>query len=120
MKIILAISLILFTSNAFALTETAVEGGELFSRVCTICHNNGEVPANAPDMHDIKSRYLKVAPSKEVFVEKVIFWLSQPATSKSEFPEAIDHFGLMPKFRLTTSKMFKVATYIYENDFKKP
>ena len=75
-------------------------GKELMATNCYSCHAPGGGPENriAPPMHAVKMHYNTEGISKEEFVANILAFHKNPVAENSKMPNAIEKFGIMPKF----------------------
>ena len=88
---------------------------------CYSCHAPGGGPENriAPPMHAVKMHYNTEGISKEEFVANILAFHKNPIAENSKMPNAIEKFGIMPKFGFPDKDIEQIAEYMYLADLHK-
>ncbi|MBW8050891.1 MAG: DUF3365 domain-containing protein [Cytophagales bacterium] len=102
--------------------EDLSKGFQLLESSCFSCHSPNVNIENkvAPSMADIKKYYVNEGVPKESFTNALIEFVSDPTEEKVKIPQAIEHFGLMPKFNLSEEQLSQIANYIYSTELETP
>ena len=96
-------------------------GKELMATNCYSCHAPGGGPENriAPPMHAVKMHYKENGISKEEFVANILAFHKNPVAENSKMPNAIEKFGIMPKFGFPDKDIEQIAEYMFLADLHK-
>lgn len=96
-KILILLSLLLFSANSFALSPEAIEGKNFYPS-CHVCHNQELDPPLGPPMWGVQRRYKNNSLDKEDFVEIMVRFVKTPTLETVLHSEAVKHLGIMPPF----------------------
>ena len=99
------------------------EGLLLLKKQCYVCHSPVSTSHDsilAPPMAAVKLRYQRKYKNKEDFIVAMVRWTVDPRKEEAMMRGAIDRFGPMPKQMFKSEELFKIATYIYENELEEP
>lgn len=137
MKQIIVISilvgLVIFLSNCKEVTKPQIDSASraaqtarnddltLLVNSCTNCHSLTSDSENqiAPDLSQIKERYLLKSSNRIEFVELMSGFLLEPKEEISLMPDAIDKYGLMSKLTLTKEIYKEIISSLYDADLNK-
>jgi len=135
-KVTLLVSLLFFSNckDPIKLTDTKEKTitsqkgilsspSKLFVEKCMICHDTKEKTSKtmlAPPFYQIKKRYKQASINQEDFVEIMSEWVKNPSNDNILIPDAVSHFGLMPKLDYTDKDIGQISQYIYHTNFPKP
>lgn len=106
-----------------SINEGSKEGLLLLKKHCYVCHSPVSISHDsimAPPMAAVKIRYLRRYKNKEDFIVAMVKWTVDPKKEEGIMKGAIDRFGPMPKQNFKSEDLFKIATYVYENDLDEP
>jgi len=97
-------------------------GYQLIESNCFSCHSpNADIQQRvAPPMIAIKKHYITPSTTESAFTADLLRFVSQPDTSYSKMPGAIQRFGLMPKMEFSEQQLQAIAYYIYHTELEKP
>lgn len=84
---------------------------------CITCHNETK-DISAPSLKYIKKVYIKAFPQKEDFVSYMSTWVHKPSNKTTLMNDKIEQYNLMPELGYDKDTLKKIASYIYENEFK--
>jgi len=118
-KMILLLSAMLFTANAYA-DEQMAEGKRLFNENCFVCHNADLDPPQAPPMFGVQKHYKRATADRDAFIEKVTAFAIDPTEEKAILKMAVNHLGVMPNPGVEEADVRKIAAYIHDETFAKP
>jgi Protein of unknown function (DUF3365)/Cytochrome c len=103
-------------------TQDLSKGFQLLESSCFSCHSPNVNVKNkvAPTMTTIKKYYKTDGVTVESFSNDLIEFASDPVEGKAKIPQAIEHFGLMPKFDFSAQQLGQIANYIYYTELEAP
>lgn len=118
----------LLCMGVFLLTNTVagaagqIDGEELLTQRCLVCHGNDQTEENrlAPPIIAVKQRYLKQFRDKDSFVNAIAQWARAPSEDKLLMRGALGKFGLMPALPYDEAELKAIAEYIFEGSMLKP
>jgi cytochrome c551/c552 len=130
--ILISLTIILFNSCRNNQQESKTEKTTAYQNVqenkalslmqhnCFSCHNpdKGIATKVAPSMGEIRNAYLEAYSPEESFISNFIDFINNPAESKTQMPEAISSYGLMPKLSFKEEELRLIAEYLYGNDME--
>lgn len=92
----------------------------LMQHNCFSCHNPEKNLAAkvAPSMGEIRRAYLEAYSPEESFISNFIDFINNPAESKTQMPDAISSYGLMPKLSFKEEELRLIAEYLYHHDME--
>ena len=95
--------------------EDLSKGFRLLESSCFTCHSPDVNIKNkvAPTMATIKKHYVTEGVTKESFTNAFIEFVNEPVEGKVKIPQAIERFGLMPRFVFLDEQLAQMASYIY-------
>ncbi|HHS96121.1 MAG TPA: DUF3365 domain-containing protein [Phaeodactylibacter sp.] len=102
--------------------EDLSKGFQLLESSCFSCHSPNANIKNkvAPTMATIKKHYITKGVSKEEFTKSFIEFLNNPVEEKAKIPQAVEQFGVMPKFNFSDAQLKQMANYIYNTELEAP
>lgn len=118
-KIIILGVAALFSVNAHALSDEAMQG-EVLYKTCHACHNPNFDPPKAPPMFAVQKQYKRVTANKQAFVDKLVGFTVNPQRDAAVLKHAVETLGLMPPLPIPEPELKKIAAYIYEHEFEYP
>lgn len=113
MKNIVVASLI---SLCITLPALAEDGREVYTALCSACHQLMPPPTIAPPMFGVKRNIMRVHPQRDDFVNFIVSYVHQPDATKSLMPDAVQKFNLMPTLSYPAEKVRAVAEFLYDNE----
>ncbi|MEP0365321.1 MAG: DUF3365 domain-containing protein [Cyclobacteriaceae bacterium] len=102
--------------------EASQKDLKLMKTNCYSCHGPSDTPAGrmAPSMFAIKKNYALASESREDFIEQIASFMSDPSADKSNMPDAVRQYGVMPKMNFPDDQVRKIAAYVFDNEIEKP
>ena len=102
-----------------------VNGLDLLESHCFTCHDpkvKSHDQMLAPPLAHIKQRYLKSFPEREVFIDQVSSFVSEPSMDKALMRGPVRRFGLMPKPPIAENHadLEKIAAYLFDYPIEEP
>lgn len=106
--------------NEFVLDEMG-KGFRIADSYCVSCHSWGAIGKNqvAPSFLEIKKSYREAHVKMDDFKHSMIAFLTLPDQENALMHEAVETFGMMPKFDLSSEEMNAVATYLWYTSIEK-
>ena len=101
---------LLFSGSVFALEN----GGELFDKLCLICHVKQGPPTNAPPIFGVINHVRQAYPNRADFIQRIVNWVKEPNAEDVLMPGAIRRFGHMPKLGYSEHDVRLIAEYLYD------
>jgi mono/diheme cytochrome c family protein len=110
------------SSDTTLTEEQSNQAKKLLETQCYTCHipKGGPNERLAPPMFAVKKHYTKHYATQEEFVKAFSAYVTNPDSLKSKMPGALKRFGVMPKMTINEEDLHLIATYVYQNEFKKP
>ncbi|MCF6366057.1 MAG: DUF3365 domain-containing protein [Bacteroidales bacterium] len=95
--------------------DSLQKGFRLLVSNCFSCHSPDlDIQKKiAPAMGTIKKHYITEGITKKDFTENLIEFIKNPVEEKTKIPDAIEKFGVMPKFEFNETDLTNIANYIY-------
>lgn len=102
-----------------------VDGLALLEGNCFTCHDpkvKSHDQMLAPPLAHIKQRYQRSFPEREVFIDRVSSFVSEPSMDKALMRGPVRRFGLMPKPPIAANHedIEKIAAYLFDNPIEEP
>lgn len=93
------------------------KGFQTLSSTCFSCHSPNPTIENkvAPTLSEIKTSYLKL----DDFSESLSQFIKDPKVENAHMKEAIQSYGIMPKFDLSVEEINGIISYIYHTPLEK-
>ena len=114
-------AMLLMGQSAVTPGDEAVEGKEVFERVCTTCHTTQPPPNLAPPMAMILRHYGMALGDSAAVRDTLVSWIGSPDASRSMLPaHAVERFGVMAPVDLTPEEIDAVTDYIMTLDADMP
>lgn len=106
--------------NEFVLAEMG-KGFRIADSYCVSCHSWGAIGENqvAPSFLEIKKSYREAHVKMDDFKHSMIAFLTLPDQENALMHEAVETFGVMPKFDLSNEEKNAVATYLWYASIEK-
>ncbi|MEQ8237808.1 MAG: hypothetical protein RIA69_01280 [Cyclobacteriaceae bacterium] len=102
---------------------TSVEGSNLLSSNCYICHNPNTSSHDeilAPPLAGIKKRYIRESKDRADFVDRMAGFVANPREEVALMKGPIRRFGLMPKTTLSMEEIGAIVGFIHDNEIPEP
>lgn len=98
------------------------EGEKLLASSCYTCHSPTAKPEDllAPPMIAVKKFYKKSYSDKDEFINAIMEFVHEPTAEKALMHTAVQRFGMMEAMGFEEEELRKIATYIYEEEIRKP
>lgn len=96
------------------------KGFQLLESNCFSCHSPDVNTKHkiAPTMADIRKHYITEGMTNKNFNINLINFVKNPIDENTIIPQAIQRYGLMPKFDLSEEDLTQIANYIYHIKFE--
>ena len=110
---------LLISGNGYALSPAAEQGKVLYP-ACHVCHNPSQDPPLGPPMWGVKRRYQRAFENPEEILQRMMRFVQAPSEDKAIHDEALKQLGLMPAMPFDDETLYKIVSYILEEQFAPP
>ncbi|MGB0806861.1 MAG: c-type heme family protein [Salibacteraceae bacterium] len=104
-------------SDSNALYEQMAKGFQVMESTCISCHDHNPVPENkvAPSFSEVKRAYINKAADFDSFKKILTDFVKNPGSSNAIMKEAVDNYGVMPKFDISEEEANNLAVYLFNS-----